>query len=558
MGPLAMIGISAGISLARWAYHRWTDTDEKRPRSPAQEVSIPRTDEGAPVPLVFGRCRVRSPILAWYGDLQYVDVFIDSDSGAFTTDDDEVPSHRVYALDMLFVAGIPMGSGVTQGNSLAGPKLHTVWLGDLKLPAPNGGDLSSNAALPIFESSLKSGQMVARHFQYGGPGAGGGLIGAYWWHGGYTDQDFTSPATRVGDRMDAWGASRIPGLARQMCVSFGKMPPDSEDDYFNITRPDVGGTVEAVPLPSQGFIFGESASLAQPSFEVSSYGDRLNDVTGQHRFSMRNEGTDFGGDADPVEAIYCLLTDPLGKLALDPSLIDTTSFAAASATLKQEGHGYSRACEDAGEADGIVQDILAQIDAVLDEEPTTGKVVIKLVRPDYDPATIPHITKYNCRRIEGLVISAHEGLVNSVRVTYENRVHDYKQESEQARNPANAVGASGAINELVLNYDGCKRQTLAAQLAARELAARSKPIIKCRAIVDRSFLRVTRGMAVKLTWGAPDISGLIFRVADVERGTLEDGAIAMDLIQDASYVWRKELPLPSDFGSAGLDELVIG
>lgn len=531
--------IAAGVMLARYSYHRWIEGDPKRQRNPAQEVQVPRTDEGAPVPLVFGRTRVRAPILAWMGNLQYAD--------------NASPAYRSFALDMLFVVGIPMGSGVTRGNRLAGPKLHAVWFGDKKLPMAGVG------ALPAFESALYDGQMVARPTQYGGPGAGGGLKGAYWWHGGWTDQSFTAPASKVGDRMLAVGLTRIPGLARQMCVSFGKLPPDSSDPYFNSTRPDQGGSSVAAAYPGQGFVFGESGSINSMSVEVSTYGDRINDVTGQHIFTMQNEGSDFGGDSDPAEVIYCVLTDPLGKLALSPSTIDTASFAAASQTLKSENHGYSRAWEDTQEANEIINDVLRQIDGALDENPKTGKIQLKLIRPDFDPATIPHITRANCEKIMGLTVAGLTNVVNVVRVTYPNRARDYKDDSEVAKNPANAVGQGGQVNEEEVQFRGCNRAALANQLAGRELAARSRRIVKCRAMCGRWARDLMRGDAVKLTWQNPDVAGEVFRVADVERGTLEDGAVAVDLISDYFFTWRGQAPVPGSFGEGlGLDDLDIG
>ncbi len=69
--------------------------------------------------------------------------------------------------------------------------------------------------------------------------------------------------------------------------------------------------------------------------------------------------------------------------------------------------------------------------------------------------------------------------------------------------------------------------------------------MKFRALVDRSFVRVNPGDAIKVTWSGPDIAGLVFRVvAPPDRGTLENGTIALDLVQDAAYTYRQIAPLP--------------
>src|SRR5688572_18686996 len=59
--------IAYGSFLAgSYVYHRWFAPKPPKPK-PANEISIPRVDEGSSFPLIYGRCRVRSPILAWAG-----------------------------------------------------------------------------------------------------------------------------------------------------------------------------------------------------------------------------------------------------------------------------------------------------------------------------------------------------------------------------------------------------------------------------------------------------------------------------------------------------------
>lgn len=529
--------------IADQVYHRlWPERG--RPKGPGQEISIPRTDSGAVIPRVFGRCRVRAPVLAWASDPFAVDVYLRPGSPPlYTTADlaepEDQASHRTYALELLYIAGIPMGKGVTRGNSLAGPKLHNVWWGNYKLPAV--------AALPVFTTSIKYGHSVARLDKFGGTGRGGGLRGSYHWFGGWTDQSFDAPASQVGDRMAAWGANTfgngIPGLANMMCVSFTEMPEDGSSPYFDMTFTDAGGTFNA-PLPAHGFIFGESPTVQPVSLEISSYGDRLNDVTGKHIFSMQNEGVDFGGDADPIEVLYVLLVDVLD---VDPSKIDLPSFVAASAVLKSEGLGYSLALEDVVDADEALNDLIEHIDGALDEDPDTGKWVLTLVRADFNPNDIPHFTKDNSEIGPGKA-GGRDNLINIVKVTFENRDKGYEMDAAQDKNPANALGSIPGNNTAVINRRGCKTMQNALKIASRELAWRSRPLQSLRVFASREFARLLRGKPVKVTSKDPDISGRIFRIADVDRGTLTDGRIAFDLIEDVNYTWRGSTRPPHGHG----------
>lgn len=539
---IAVIGLD-------YLYHRVFDKKSSPKREPPT-LQLPTTEEGAAVPLVFGRVRVRSPVLAWAGSIQFTDVYIeqDGDDAWHWTDEPmkdvpvgadvpNTPSHRVYGIDMLFVAGIPMGAP-THGNSLGGPKLHKVWWGDIELPGAG--------TLPLFDGSTTFyGANVSRATQFGGPGKGGGLRGAYYWHGGWTDQDFNSPASRIGDQMTAAvsDASLVPGLAKQMCVSFVRMVEDGADPYIDQTYPDVGGSAEAVPYPSQGFVVGEQNSVDAVSFEVSSYGDAVSGVS-QHIFSMSAPGVDFGGDADPAEVIYELLTGRFGKLAVSPSLIDTASFLAVSSTLKQEGHGFSRCWDARMQAREMIDEVLEQIDGMLFESPKTGKYKLRLIRPDHDYASLPHITRHNCKAIQNLAISGSANAVNKVRLVYTSREKDYNEESAIAQDMGN-VFVQGEEREAVLHYPGITRAELASAVATRELAWRSHSIIKCRALVWREFLDLEPGDAVKVTWSKPDISGLVFRIAGPPyHGTLRDNCIALDLISDNNYQFRSLPPQP--------------
>jgi hypothetical protein len=50
------------------------------------------------------------------------------------------------------------------------------------------------------------------------------------------------------------------------------------------------------------------------------------------------------------------------------------------------------------------------------------------------------------------------------------------------------------------------------------------------------------GDVVSLSWPEYGISGVVMRVANVSRGTLANGAIKLDLLQDFFYVWRYQPP----------------
>ena len=90
---------------------------------------------------------------------------------------------------------------------------------------------------------------------------------------------------------------------------------------------------------------------------------------------------------------------------------------------------------------------------------------------------------------------------------------------------------------------GICRQSQADDAAARELNYRSRALSKCKAIVDRRYIRVLTGDVVALTWPEYGIDGKLFRVANVTRGPLREGKITLSLIEDVFFQHRGALHL---------------
>jgi hypothetical protein len=64
--------------------------------------------------------------------------------------------------------------------------------------------------------------------------------------------------------------------------------------------------------------------------------------------------------------------------------------------------------------------------------------------------------------------------------------------------------------------------------------------MKCRAIVDRTFAYTNPGDPIRVTWPEYGLDGVVFRVAQVTRGTSKSSKITMELVQDHFYVFRQE------------------
>src|SRR5690349_14671760 len=102
--------ISLGLMVADWAYHRWWD-DRPEVKPAERRFRVQRVDNGAPVGMFYGRCRVRQPVVSWLDNVAY-----DADSiGGIGNS---------YQLKILFTLGLPFYGGTNT--------VHGMWIGDQK------------------------------------------------------------------------------------------------------------------------------------------------------------------------------------------------------------------------------------------------------------------------------------------------------------------------------------------------------------------------------------------------------------------------------------------
>lgn len=496
---IAAVAFLAG----QWAYHRWFEDKPPRQRK-LLEVSIPRVEAGAPVPLSIGRCRVRAPILAWHSR-PYREVG-DPFGNGYPAD------QFVYFMNMFFVLGIGMDDG--NGDNA----LHRIWGGEKRFsnlgPFTPGDDITTQ-----LDTSA---------------GVDFGPIGSLATF--YDGNPLQDPAAET----------------------LGLIMTDDGVDVFQIPAFVGYHSVLLFANSPSAWISGSRPNLPQYSFEVSSYHTSHPQLSTYAR---------VGDDSNPVNAIYDLLVSKFGKLGLSSSLIDITSFQDAQYTLHTETHGYSRVIEDVTDADTIIGEILRQIDGVLYFDEAAQTIKIKLIRPDYNPSDLTVVNKHNAVKLVGFTMSSKSNIINKLRINFTNRGSedptsedyraDYADGVEIARNQANAVGQGGEVNEQVLDMPGICTRELARAIAARELGARSRPIIKFRIIGGRSLLSLNPGDPIVVQWGNPDVNG-IFRIANVERGSLEDGAIALDCVSESFLVYRGRTPIAPDFGSSGGGGITAG
>lgn len=494
---------AAAYLIGRYIYHRITY------EAPIEHKSFKvfSADDGEVIPLIYGRCRVDNVVPAWVSKPRF-------DSGGV------LPA--VYQCNLFFVLGIPFADG--SGTN----RLHNVYQGDVRFNwrgfhgAPElPGTSTTQTGDGNFEDPLlvdyvnESGEFLGPYVEFlnGNPAQ-------------ILNDSPGDPTTYAAMyMMDTGTSDHLPSgqeIPREYIAGYR--------GYMSATLhagdPDFDNAVSG----AQWRVGGQN-TVPNYSFEVSSY------APGYYPWGLQ-----IGPDCNPVDVIYDILVAKFGKLGMDTStFVDFDSFVAAAEKLVGESHGYSRALQEPKAAEEWIIEILKQIDAAMYEDPSTGKLKLKLIRNDYDPTTLVTINKFNCSKLENFAAGGWTGVINKLKLVYTNRDDMYREASVTVQNMANAVGQDGVVREQVIKMLGVTNQWLAYRIAERELQARSRPQIKCRVIVDRSLIRLNQGDPVRVTWTDPDFN-LIFRVANVSHGVINDGKVALDLIQDYFYTYRGSYP----------------
>lgn len=464
------VAISLGAQFVVWGVQRWAVREEKRTPPRPQDFDIARTAEGSPVPIVYGQCRVDTPILAWFGNQDTRQ----NSAGAFD-----------YGLDMLFVIGVPAYShlgNVDETTLVAPTRLVSVFWGDLQFQM-------GSASVGLTPGGIDE---IGDALALGGPGAGGGLNVDVQFFDGAADQQFATallPSTRFA--LAGASAALIPDYRHQISAF--------------LSAPVEGGRLGV----------GESPNLPQISFEVAT----------ANRFGI-------GSGANPAWVIYDLITSPIWKVGKPAAEVDLAGFQAVAATLDAEGQDYSAALVQGESAGEIIAGILAQIDGVLYEDQADGLIKLRLIRADYDPNTIPELTTDNTLGRPKVTINGPASTVNQVLVTYRDRSRGYKQNQARAQNLANIFASNNRIRSVTVEMPGVCTAALAAKIAARELAARSTSYKTALAKVNREFYDLAPGDVVKANWPTLGVVDTVFRVVDINLGSLADGAIELTLVED--------------------------
>lgn len=238
----------------------------------------------------------------------------------------------------------------------------------------------------------------------------------------------------------------------------------------------------------------------------------------------------IGNNMNPAHIVYETLTNAEWGMGVPAGSIDNASFQAAADTLYTEGFGLSLMWNQAASVEDFLKDVLNHFAAVLAFDRTTGTYRLVLLRGGYNPATLPLYDESTIGRISDFQRQLWGETVNELTLTYTDPTN-LKDTSVTVHDLAN-IRAQGARVAEHIQYPGINSAAIAAEVAARELGARSTPLAKCKATVNRDTWATLNADLIRVSYPQLGLSEVVFRVMSIRQGTPESGEITLELLED--------------------------
>jgi hypothetical protein len=236
------------------------------------------------------------------------------------------------------------------------------------------------------------------------------------------------------------------------------------------------------------------------------------------------------GHANPAHILYEVLTNTEYGMGYPTAILDDTRFRAAADTLYAEGFGMSLLWTRGMSIKDFIQEILNTIGGALRLDPVTGTFWLKLIRDDYTVGELPLLDESNVVELEQFQRKGWGETVNEITVKYRAPYGNFVK-SVTLQNLAN-IEAQGRVVSETLDYPALRAGPLAKRICMRDLKARSAGFSAVRLRVNRTAYELGPGDVFRFSWNDLGISQIVYRIGAVSGGTLTDGAITIDAVED--------------------------
>lgn len=234
---------------------------------------------------------------------------------------------------------------------------------------------------------------------------------------------------------------------------------------------------------------------------------------------------------NPAHIVLKCATHPTWGMGYPRSAFDLVQFAAAADALYAEGFGMCLYWARQDSVQNFLQLVLDHIGAVLTENRSTGLIQLKLIRGDYDPATVPEFSDgTGLLDIVADDVTDSATCVNEVQVTWHDPITDTDR-SVTAQNIA-AMQAAGRIISEARQYPGLPTAELAQRVALRDVTIASGGLRRYTLKLDRRGAGIAPGDVIAIIAQDRQIARMVLRVVTATYGGPNDGTVTLTATQD--------------------------
>lgn len=441
-----------------------------------EDFDLPVAEEDRPIPVLFGTKRITGGNICWYGDLDTQQI---RESSLFSS---TVVGYKYFlGIHMVFCMGpVDRFTQIDAGDKEA-------WT----------GNVTANGHENVYTSEI-----------FGGDQREGGLYGTIDFMFGESNQtQNTYLGSRITGPMPAFRG--VAGLVFRGANS-GVGPPSASKKYGGGGK---GGYVGTTPY-------------------VKPWAVTITRLT-----KGWQGGTPWypaklaaGNGMNPAHIVYECITNTEWGQGSPATLIDEDNFMEFADRCYDEDLGLNMLWNQSSTIEQFLQVVLDHCAGILGYDPQTGKYVVKLIRGDYDVASLRTFDPSNALEVTNFQRRSWGETVNELTISYTDPdtnkgtaiiVQDLGNiRSQEVRIP-DKIDRSGISDHNVIKV-----------VAGRELASRSTPLARMDMAVNRIAWDYGPGDVVKCRWPAYDLLLTVFRVLTIRKGNLERGTIVVNLVED--------------------------
>lgn len=238
----------------------------------------------------------------------------------------------------------------------------------------------------------------------------------------------------------------------------------------------------------------------------------------------------LGNDINPAEAIYEILRNEYWGCAYDDSRIDIYSLLYLGVICEEEGIGISCLLNSTNTSGSVIEKILAHINGICYDDPRTGKLSFRLIRADYN---VDELSTYDTSNCESLTFTRLDWgeTTSNVSAKFIDADSKYDESSLIVYDSSN-YRITHKVSEVNIDATYFTTPANARSYAQTSLLSLAYPLSTVSFVCNRSAYKLRLGEPIVITWLPYGISQKVYRVTDIDYGSLLSGKISVTAVED--------------------------